>query len=85
MKKVVATVFKCLYCNHDDAVTCKMSDADMTGELTCRICNSKYRTTINPLSEPIDVYSEWLDETDERQKEGINLVDSDRRVRRRIE
>ena len=85
----VATVFKCLYCNHDEAVTCKMNDSDMTATLKCRICACSYVTTINSLSEPIDVYSEWLDETDERQKEGLTRReydgDDDRRVRRRIE
>jgi transcription elongation factor Elf1 len=89
-KKVVATVFKCLYCNHDDAVSCKMDDSAMTGTLKCRICGCSYTTSINSLSEPIDVYSEWLDETDERQREGLSLRehdgdDDERRVRRRIE
>lgn len=93
-KKVVATVFKCLFCNHDEAVSCKMDDASMTGTLKCRVCDSQYRSTINSLSEPIDVYSEWLDETDERQREGLSRRDvdggddddeNDRRVRRRIE
>ena len=61
----------------------------MTAELKCRICACTYTTTINSLSEPIDVYSEWLDETDERQKEGLTRREYDgddgRRVRRRVE
>ena len=32
------------------------------GIIHCRVCNESYQTQINYLSEPIDVYSEWIDE-----------------------
>ena len=32
------------------------------GSLQCRVCNAEYQALINYLSEPIDVFSEWLDE-----------------------
>jgi transcription elongation factor Elf1 len=38
----------------------------MTGELHCRICDAKFQTTITTLTEPIDVFSEWLDEAEEK-------------------
>ncbi len=40
----------------------------MTGELLCTICDAKYQTQINSLTEPIDVFTDWLDETVEKQK-----------------
>lgn len=37
---------------------------DKIGTLKCRICGEKWETRINYLSEPIDVFSEWLDATE---------------------
>ena len=65
----LATVFKCLFCNHEASVTCKLNLNSMIGELVCRICDAKYETQINTLSDPIDVFSEWLDEANELQEE----------------
>ena len=31
------------------------------GSLSCRLCGAAYQTPIHHLSEPIDVFSEWLD------------------------
>lgn len=30
--------------------------------ITCRVCMEDYQTSINFLSEPIDVYNDWIDE-----------------------
>lgn len=68
-KYAVAKVFKCLFCNHDKSVACKMDTHSMTGELQCSICDAKYQTQINSLSEPIDIFTEWLDETSNLQEE----------------
>ena len=71
----VAKTFKCLFCNHDEAVSCNLNFKSMTGELVCRICDAKYQTSINNLTDPIDVFSEWLDTTHDRQaKEGMNTL-----------
>lgn len=29
--------------------------------IACRICNEEFSTVVNYLSEPIDVYSDWID------------------------
>mmetsp|Transcript_15123 Transcript_15123/g.17125 ORF Transcript_15123/g.17125 Transcript_15123/m.17125 type:complete len:96 (+) Transcript_15123:279-566(+) len=63
-KATVAKIFKCPFCTHDDAVECKMNRSRGLGSLTCRICGAKYQTTITYLSEPIDVFCEWIDECD---------------------
>jgi transcription elongation factor Elf1 len=69
VKLTVAKVFKCLFCNREDSVTCNMDNKAMIGELVCRVCNAKFQTTITSLTEPIDVFSEWLDETTDKQAE----------------
>ena len=39
----------------------------MTGSLQCGVCDAKFQTNINSLSEQIDVFTEWLDEASEIQ------------------
>ena len=34
----------------------------------CRLCTSNYQTTIHHLTEPIDVYCEWIDQSEKLQK-----------------
>ena len=48
-KKVVklGIVFRCLQCNHEDAVDCKMDKAAKIGRLTCRVCGVTYQMKVN--------------------------------------
>jgi transcription elongation factor Elf1 len=62
VRPTVAKVFKCLFCNHDKSVACSLDMKSMTGTLECAICHAKYQTSINKLTEPIDIFTEWLDE-----------------------
>lgn len=32
-----------------------------TAKITCRVCLEDYQATINFLSEPVDVYNDWID------------------------
>jgi transcription elongation factor Elf1 len=66
-KYTVAKVFKCIFCNHDKSVTCALDTKTMTGQLVCSICEAKFETKINSLTDPVDVFTEWLDETSENQ------------------
>ena len=63
VRPTVAKVFKCLFCNTEKSVSCKIDRGSMTGELVCSICDAKFQTQINTLTEPIDIFTEWLDET----------------------
>ena len=72
-KPTVARTFKCLFCNHEDSVSCTLDHKSMTGELVCAVCDSKFQTQINTLTDPIDVFSEWLDETSEKQNRELGL------------
>lgn len=75
VRQTVAKVFKCLFCNHEAAVTCQIDIRSMTGKLECGICGAKFQTSINTLTEPIDIFTEWLDETADLQAETAkNLV-----------
>lgn len=31
------------------------------GNLNCKVCGQNFQASINPLSAPIDVYSDWFD------------------------
>ncbi|CAM9341018.1 unnamed protein product [Choristocarpus tenellus] len=66
----LSTVFKCPFCNHDSVVECTMNHKEGTGRLLCRMCEVQYEMTINYLTEPIDIYTEWIDEC-----EAVNAVE----------
>jgi len=40
------------------------------GSIRCSICDASYQMITSYLSEPVDVYSEWLDKCEE-ENEGI--------------
>jgi transcription elongation factor Elf1 len=50
VRQVVATVFKCPFCNHVKAVTCKLDTRSMTGALECTVCGVKWETAIHSLT-----------------------------------
>ncbi|CAK8530617.1 unnamed protein product [Lathyrus oleraceus] len=56
------TSFSCPFCNHGSSVECRIDMKNLIGEASCSICQENFSTTITALSEPIDVYSEWIDE-----------------------
>ncbi|XP_004293909.1 PREDICTED: transcription elongation factor 1 homolog [Fragaria vesca subsp. vesca] len=56
------TVFSCPFCGHGSSVECRLDMKNLIGEANCRICQEHFSTTVNALSEAIDIYSEWIDE-----------------------
>ncbi|XP_074576167.1 transcription elongation factor 1 homolog [Curcuma longa] len=56
------TVFCCPFCNHGNSVECHIDMKNSIGEASCRICLESFSTTATALTEPIDIYSEWIDE-----------------------
>ncbi|KAL6206647.1 hypothetical protein ACLB2K_023895 [Fragaria x ananassa] len=56
------TVFSCPFCGHGSSVECRLDMKNLIGEGNCRICQEHFSTTVNALSEAIDIYSEWIDE-----------------------
>ncbi|KAG5366693.1 Transcription elongation factor 1 [Yarrowia sp. B02] len=61
VKQTLATQFACLFCNHNDSVVCSMDKKMGIGNLSCKVCGQSFQASINALSAPIDVYSEWID------------------------
>ncbi|ELU44979.1 Elf1 domain-containing protein [Rhizoctonia solani AG-1 IA] len=55
-------------------VTCKIDKKEGLGYLSCKICAQQYQY----LSEPIDVYSSWIDACDEAQASTRPAVSSRR-------
>eukprot|EP01114_Cavostelium_apophysatum_P006384 TRINITY_DN1766_c0_g1_i1.p1 TRINITY_DN1766_c0_g1~~TRINITY_DN1766_c0_g1_i1.p1 ORF type:complete len:133 (-),score=8.90 TRINITY_DN1766_c0_g1_i1:69-467(-) len=58
----IPTSFDCPFCNHEHSVECRMDRERDIGNIRCTVCDAAYQMIINHLSEPVDVYSEWLDE-----------------------
>lgn len=58
----MAKRFKCPFCANDDTVECKMDFRAGIGSLSCRLCAASYQMPIHHLHEPVDVFSEWLDD-----------------------
>ena len=81
MKKAVATVptsFDCPFCNHAGTVECSMNKKKYVGIIKCRVCDTKYQTVINYLTEPIDIFSEWIDECENvNTREGAAAEEDD--------
>jgi Transcription elongation factor Elf1 like len=49
-------------------VECKMDFRAGVGSLECRLCGASYQMPIHHLHEPIDVFSEWLDDCETAQQ-----------------
>jgi len=64
----VPTQFDCLFCNHAKTVECKLNQVTNLGTIRCRVCNVSFQMEINHLHDPIDVYSEWIDETEKANR-----------------
>uniref|UniRef100_A0A1I8GRF2 Transcription elongation factor 1 homolog n=2 Tax=Macrostomum lignano TaxID=282301 RepID=A0A1I8GRF2_9PLAT len=57
--------FNCPFCNHEKSCEVKMNRAAGVGSISCRVCLEDFQTNINYLSEPIDVYGDWVDACEE--------------------
>ncbi|KAK5083202.1 hypothetical protein LTR05_007086 [Lithohypha guttulata] len=60
-REPLSTAFTCLFCNHEKAVQVKLDKKNAIGDLYCKICGQKFQSSINYLSAPVDVYSDWID------------------------
>ncbi|KYM75573.1 Transcription elongation factor 1 like protein [Atta colombica] len=60
--------------NHQESIYCQenllkklpkpalnLDKSRSTARITCRVCLEDFQTTINLLSEPLDVYNDWID------------------------
>ena len=69
-KPKVAQIFDCPFCGKKDACGCKMDQDHAVGTILCDGCGAKYEMRINRLTDPIDVYSEWIDMSEAVNRDG---------------
>ncbi|GAY53879.1 hypothetical protein CUMW_152340 [Citrus unshiu] len=56
------TQFQCPFCGHGTSVECRIDKKIQIGEAFCWNCLERFCTQIHALTEPIDIYAEWIDE-----------------------
>lgn len=66
--KKLDVTFACPFCSAEHSVDCKIDRARQQGQCKCRLCGAGYQTVVNALSEPVDLYGEWMDAIEARQK-----------------
>ncbi|MEO2192863.1 MAG: transcription elongation factor 1 family protein [bacterium] len=64
-KPKLDTVFTCPFCNAESAVEASLDRKMKLGKLVCKACSESWGTEINALTEPIDLYSAWIDACEE--------------------
>uniref|UniRef100_A0A1I7ZZH3 Transcription elongation factor 1 homolog n=1 Tax=Steinernema glaseri TaxID=37863 RepID=A0A1I7ZZH3_9BILA len=61
----LATLFNCPFCQREHVCSVKMDRKMDIGHIKCDICLEDFQTKIHHLSEPIDVYNDWIDACEE--------------------
>ena len=55
------TTFCCPFCNHPGGVSCTIDLKLFVATAVCYVCQEAYHTTAHYLTEPVDVYHDWID------------------------
>mmetsp|Transcript_36699 Transcript_36699/g.96102 ORF Transcript_36699/g.96102 Transcript_36699/m.96102 type:complete len:126 (-) Transcript_36699:50-427(-) len=61
----LAEVFDCPFCNHEGSCKVTINTEKNVGSIKCSICDEDFQCRTNQLSDPIDVYTNWIDACDE--------------------
>jgi transcription elongation factor Elf1 len=69
----VATVFDCPYCSRRETVEIKIAKKEGVGKLFCRVCSVGYQMRLGPLTKPVDIYCEWIDNADKLNQKQKSL------------
>ncbi|QEL61548.1 hypothetical protein CJJ09_003695 [Candidozyma auris] len=51
------------------SVICTLDKKNGVGDLACKICGQSFQTAINSLSQPVDIYSDWIDACEDLAEE----------------
>ncbi len=63
-RPTLSKTFKCFFCSTDKSVQCTIDlKKTRTGVLQCSVCHAKFERPAHELTQPIDLYHRWLDET----------------------
>ncbi|KAG8756118.1 hypothetical protein FRC14_003372 [Serendipita sp. 396] len=76
-KEPLETTFSCIFCHHEKSVACKIDKKELLGHLYCKICGQTFQTRANYLTEPVDIYADWIDASEAASKQHAT---SDRRL-----
>ncbi|EGD78115.1 hypothetical protein PTSG_08993 [Salpingoeca rosetta] len=61
-------IFACPFCKHEKSCHVEMLRSEGIGRISCKNCTEHFEVPINALSEPVDVFTEWIDECDRANK-----------------
>ncbi|TVU12377.1 hypothetical protein EJB05_46018, partial [Eragrostis curvula] len=68
----LATAFRCPSCRRADSVECRIDFKGKVAEASCWACEARFSTAAHALTEPVDVYGEWVDERHRGAKDGVD-------------
>ncbi|XBW35728.1 hypothetical protein QEN19_001298 [Hanseniaspora menglaensis] len=85
LKVRLDTSFDCPFCNHNQCIVVSLDKRiNMIGSLHCNKCNVNFESKVNVLSEPVDVYTDWIDAVEAVNDPKNKNTEKDTGVRRAI-
>ncbi|XP_020157626.1 transcription elongation factor 1 homolog [Aegilops tauschii subsp. strangulata] len=66
------TTFCCPFCDHPDSVACTIGLKLLVATAVYYVYEEAYHTTAHHLTEPVDVYHDWIDVC-EKANQGVQL------------
>uniref|UniRef100_A0A8D2DJ21 Transcription elongation factor 1 homolog n=1 Tax=Sciurus vulgaris TaxID=55149 RepID=A0A8D2DJ21_SCIVU len=60
MTGTLETLVTCPFCNHEKSCDVKMDCDHNTRVISCTVCLEEFQTPITYLSEPVDMYCDWI-------------------------
>lgn len=77
-------LFNCPFCNHEKSCDVKMDRQRNIATIRCQVCVEDYQTSINYLSEAVDVYSDWIDACEQANTWSLNSQDMNADIKCRV-
>lgn len=78
-RPTLSKTFKCFFCSSDKSVECKIDlRKSRTGTMQCSVCHAKFERPAHELTQPIDLYHQWLDETQHRRRKAVAMSTAER-------
>lgn len=70
-------IFDCPFCFHDKTVEVVFMRELRKATISCRVCTVNWENKITPLTEPIDVFCDWVDECERQNSQSQRDVHLD--------
>ncbi|XP_044956391.1 transcription elongation factor 1 homolog [Hordeum vulgare subsp. vulgare] len=77
------TTFCCPFCNHPGGVSCTIDLKLYVASAVCYVCQEAYHTAAHHLTEPVDIYHDWIDAC-EKANQGVDAGDYCLKRQRRV-